>query len=145
MCGKWRLRKHAVIAEAFGRHPEKMPLVPYVRLNEAREITSARSVDFIFSQVALEHADDLKTVYRNLFEWLSPVELMSHQVDFRSHGTSHIWNGHCAYSDWLWRPVRGNRHYLINREPCGTHFKALKEAGFVTLSEERIPLPSPLR
>ena len=55
---------------------------------------------------------------------------MSHQIDFKCHGTADEWNGHWAYSDCLWRLIKGNRAYLLNREPLSTHIKHLETNGF---------------
>ena len=75
------------------------------------------SVDHIFSQAVFEHVDDLENTYNTLHLWLKPGGLMSHQIDFKSHGTAELWNGHWQYSDWIWKMIRGRRPYLINREP----------------------------
>jgi SAM-dependent methyltransferase len=139
------LERYGAIVAAFRGRSEINSPVTYLQPNKARQAISAGSVDLIFSQAVLEHVDDLKTVYRNCFAWLRPGGLMSHQIDFKSHGTSHEWNGHWVYPDAVWRLVRGSRPYLINREPYGTHVRAMAKTGFVTLSEERFQLPSRLK
>jgi len=88
------------------------------------------SMDIVFSQAVLEHVEELSNIYRVSQIWLKPRGLMSHQIDFRSHGTSRQWNGHWAYPDLLWRLIRGKRPYLLNREPCNTHLCLLAENGF---------------
>ena len=70
-----------------------------------------RSVDLIYSQAVLEHIDDLPTMYKCMHQWLKPGGYASHTIDFRSHGMSDAWNGHWAYSDMLWKLVRGRRPY----------------------------------
>ena len=55
---------------------------------------------------------------------------MSHQVDFGCHETAGFWNGHWAYTDFLWKLIRGNRPYFLNREPHSTHIRFLKDSGF---------------
>lgn len=94
-------------------------------------------VDFILSQAVLEHVEDLDGTYSALFRWLRPGGLMSHQVDFRSHGLTRDWNGHWALSDGMWRIVKGTRPYLINRHPYSVHRAALLNAGFRLSAEER--------
>ncbi|MCU0594463.1 MAG: methyltransferase domain-containing protein [Desulfobacterota bacterium] len=136
-------RCRAIEAAFRGRLDEKS-LVTYVRPNEARQALSPGSVDLIFSQAVLEHVDDLRTLYRNCSAWLRPGGLMSHQIDFKSHGTSHEWNGHWVYPDAVWRLIRGNRPYLLNREPCSTHLRLLTENGFQIVLEERSRVPSRL-
>jgi len=137
--------RHGAIAAALRDLLEKKSPVAYVGPNEAQHAISAESVDLIFSQAVLEHVDDLEAVYRKCFAWLRPGGLMSHQIDFKSHGTSREWNGHWAYPDPVWRLIRGSRPYLINREPCGAHLEVLVKAGFVIISEERVRLPSRLK
>lgn len=91
------------------------------------------TVDWIFSQAVMEHVDDLDATYRACRAWLAPGGVMSHQIDFKSHGTAEAWNGHWAYSDVAWRMVRGARLYLVNRQPHSAHRKALEGAGFEIL------------
>jgi hypothetical protein len=47
--------------------------------------------------------------------------VMSHQIDFRSHGTAPSWDGHRGYGDLAWWMLRGARPYLINRQPLSAH------------------------
>ncbi len=98
----------------------------------------------IFSQAVLEHVEDLKNTYKSMYSWLKPTGFMSHQVDFRSHGTSHEWNGHWTYSDFLWKLIKGKRAYLINREPYSTHIKILEEEGFQKVFDTKNKLKSNL-
>ena len=97
----------------------------------------AECVDMIYSQAVLEHVDDLEQTYAAMFRWLKPDGFMSHQVDFRSHGTAEEWNGHWAYSDLKWRLIRGNRNHLINRVPHSEHLNQLALNNF-RLLEERV-------
>lgn len=95
----------------------------------------AKSVDLIVSQAVLEHVEDLETAYAAMFNWLRPGGLMSHQIDFRNHGTSREWNGHWGYSGHVWRILRGDR--AINRQPISRHLQALRNAGFSLLDADR--------
>ena len=94
------------------------------------EIIEGESADIIFSQAVLEHVDDLEQTYKILYRWLKKGGMMSHQIDFKSHGITDEWNGHWAFSDLSWRIIRGNRPYLLNREPLSTHIKYLRMTGF---------------
>jgi SAM-dependent methyltransferase len=94
----------------------------------------AESVDMVYSQAVLEHVDDLPATYTAIHRWLKRGGTMSHQIDFRSHGTAEGWNGHWTYSDLTWRIMRGKRPYLINRAPCSTHLRLIREAGFEILT-----------
>jgi Methyltransferase domain len=99
---------------------------------------SPGSVDWIFSQAVMEHVDDLEATYAACRAWLAPGKTMSHQIDFKSHGTAATWNGHWAYSDSTWRMVRGARGYLINRAPHSRHRAAMTAAGFDILEDLRV-------
>ncbi len=91
------------------------------------------TIDWIFSQAVLEHVEDVPLVYRMCRNWLTPGGLMSHQIDFRSHGTAPAWDGHRAYSDLKWRLIRGGRSYLINRAPPSVHLETARTLGFELL------------
>ena len=60
---------------------------------------------------------------------------MSHQIDFRSHGLTPVWNGYRACSEFVWKLACGKRPYLINREPVSTHIALMEEAGFEVICE----------
>lgn len=96
------------------------------------------SVDWIFSQAVMEHVDDLDATYAACRAWLAPGKAMSHQIDFKSHGTASAWNGHWAYSAGTWRMIRGARAYLINRAPHSVHRSAIIGAGFEILEDLRV-------
>jgi len=118
------------------------PLFQYVDPAAASSVIAAGSVDLFFSQAVLEHVEDLQAFYRACGSWLRPGGLVSHQIDFRSHGSSREWNGHWVYPDGVWRLIRGNRTYLLNREPCSTHLRLLTENGFQIVAEKRSLLVS---
>jgi hypothetical protein len=92
------------------------------------------TVDWIFSQAVMEHVDDLPGTYAACHRWLAPGGVMSHQIDYKSHGTAPQWNGHWAYSETAWRMVRGARPYLVNRQPHSAHLRAIEDAGFEIVS-----------
>jgi len=93
-------------------------------------IIKEESVDMIYSQAVLEHVEDLAYVYKTMQQWLKPGGFISHEIDFTSHGKAKEWNGHWAYSDFIWSLIKGKRPYLLNREPCSTHITLIKELGF---------------
>ncbi len=94
------------------------------------DAVQAGSVDLVFSQAVLEHVDDIRFTYRACHRWLKPGGVMSHQIDFKSHGITDAWNGQWGYPDWLWTITRGKKPYFINREPLSAHLAAIQEAGF---------------
>lgn len=100
--------------------------VPWTKYN----LSLSNSIDLIYSQAVLEHVDELEDIYQSMHEWLKPGGFMSHQIDFKCHGTAREWNGHWKYPDYLWNFIKGKRAYLINREPYSTHIKLLKENNF---------------
>jgi SAM-dependent methyltransferase len=106
------------------------------------EIIERGAVDMIFSQAVLEHVDDLESAYSAMRAWLAHGGWLSHQIDFRSHGTAQEWNGHWTYGDRTWRLLRGRRTFLINREPHSTHLRLLREAGFTVVCDELAYGPS---
>lgn len=62
----------------------------------------------------------------------------------KSHGCARDWNGHWTISDSLWKIVKGNRPYLINRLPHSAHVEAMKKAGFKIVGMVKrngVPLP----
>ena len=103
------------------------------------------SVDMVFSQAVLEHVDDLEATYRAIHRWLKRGGYMSHQIDFRCHGTAAVWNGHWAYSDFAWRVARGRRLFLLNRAPCSMHLRLIREAGFEIVTQIPVHCASELR
>lgn len=102
------------------------------------------SVNMLYSQAVLEHVDDLPGVYGAMRRWLKPAGYMSHQVDFRSHGTTDEWNGHWACSDLMWRLIKGKRPYLLNRAPHSTHLTILEQQGFAIVCDQIVRTPSNL-
>ena len=90
----------------------------------------AGSVDLVLSQAVLEHVDDLDATYAALARWLRPGGVMSHAIDFRSHGLTRDWYGHWTVPDPLWTVVRGRRPYLINRAGASEHLGRIERAGF---------------
>ncbi len=96
----------------------------------APEVIEEESVDMIYSYNVLEHVDDLEQTYEALHRWLKPGGFMSHQIDFRCHGTAKEWNGHWAYSDITWRLIRGKRRWFLNRQPHSAHIELMLKSGF---------------
>jgi Methyltransferase domain len=121
----------------YPTNPESM--VRYVAPWWNPSVIESGGVNMIFSQAVLEHVNDLETAYSAMQAWLAPGGWLSHQIDFRSHGTAHEWNGHWTYGDRVWRLLRGHRAFLINREPHSTHVRLLREAGFTLVCDQTVP------
>lgn len=86
-------------------------------------------IDLILSQAVMEHVDPLAKAYQTMAAMLATGGTLSHQIDFRSHGMSRVWNGHLAYSDSVWRIMRGRLPYLLNRTMLSDHRRLLAAAG----------------
>ncbi len=99
------------------------------------------SVDMVFSQAVLEHVDELASTYQEVYRWLKPGGFMSHEIDFRCHGTARKWNGHWAHSDSLWRLIRGVWPYLLNRQPRSKHIELLQELGLEIVCDIKVEAP----
>ena len=102
------------------------------------DVMGSGSVDVVYSQAVMEHVDDLASAYRAMADWLSDGGYISHQIDFKCHGTAVEWNGHWAHGDFVWRLIRGRSPYLLNRAPCSTHVGLCAESGFTVVQEQRV-------
>ena len=123
-----RLRQ--AVMELGSRAGDEKALISYmVSWNDASHVR-AESVDAILSQAVLEHVEDIVGTYRAMRAWLKPGGYMSHQIDFRCHGTTNDWNGHWGVGDLTWRIARGKRGYFLNREPYSHHLRAMADLGF---------------
>lgn len=101
-------------------------------------ILEKESADMIYSQAVLEHVDDLRNTYKSMHLWLKSTGYISHQIDFKCHETADEWNGHWAYSDLIWKLIRGKRPYWLNREPHSTHIAILREEGYRVVCDIKI-------
>jgi hypothetical protein len=100
-----------------------------------KDLLREGSVDMVFSQAVMEHVRDVEATYTLLRKWLKPGGMMSHSIDYSSHGYTHDWNGHWTVSGPLWWVVAGNRKFCINRFPHNEHRKAMQSAGFRLIHE----------
>jgi len=94
-----------------------------------RDIESG-TVDVVISHAVLEHVVDLDKTYGSIYAWLKPGGMMSHQIDFTSHGLSQEWNGYRSFSEIMWKLMVGKQTYLINRQPYSVHRRLIKKNGF---------------
>ena len=106
-------------------------------------VIDAGTVDVIISHSVLEHVVDLDATYRALNHWLREDGLMSHQIDFTSHGLSETWNGYRAYPEFLWKLIAGKHTYLINRQPYSVHRRLIEKYGFQMTCELKHYRPEP--
>ena len=101
-------------------------------------------IDMIWSQAVLEHVDDLDLAYESMSRWLHPRGFMSHQIDFKSHGLAPSWDGHWQVGPVEWRLARGNRLFLINRQPCSEHLRQHEAHEFELLTLKKAPMAATL-
>jgi SAM-dependent methyltransferase len=95
------------------------------------------SVDMILSQAVLEYVPDLPQAYGAFHRCLVPGGIASLVIDYKSHGTADAWDGHWTYSDLVWRLMRGNTAYGLNRETHSSHLAQLRVAGLALAGEVR--------
>lgn len=112
--------------------------IAYIAPWDDPSVIGEKSIDMIFSQAVMEHVENLAQTYEASYRWLKPGGYVSHQIDFKSHGTAKKWNGHWAYSDSIWDLLKGKRSWLINRESHSTHLWLLKKNNFTLVCDDRI-------
>ncbi len=89
-------------------------------------------IDLIISQAVLEHVLNLENTYKEMYNFLRIGGRMSHQIDFKCHGTSSYWNGHRFYRDKEWSFVNDVEGPAINRTTYLDHLKISENLGFTT-------------
>ncbi len=94
------------------------------------ETIAEGSIDMVFSQAVLEHVEDLRGTYEFMYRWLRPGGVISHQIDFKCHGSAGEWNGHWEYSEFVWKVIKLNRPYLLNRKLLSSHLRIMEDVGF---------------
>lgn len=109
---------------------ERNSMIEYYAPWDNNTIIKNKSVDMIYSQAVMEHVENLENTYKLLSMWLKPNGFMSHEIDFKSHGTSNKWNGHLTYSDAIWRLIKGRKKFLLNRQVYSSHIDIQKKTGF---------------
>jgi hypothetical protein len=103
----------------------------------SRTMVEANSVDWVFSQVALQ--DMAVTVQEPVLEkalatfhsWLRKGALMTHQIDLSCPGGP-SWNHHWAWSKFEWKLIRGKRPYYVNGLPLSRYLELMSDLGFDT-------------
>lgn len=130
------------IRDAILYNDEKNSIITYKAPWDDENVIEPESVDLIFSQAVLEHVDDLDSVYNFMYRWLKPGGYLSHQIDFKCHGTASEWNGHWQYSDFTWKLIKGRRPYLLNRMPHSVHVKNINKHGFRIICDDRYRMKS---
>jgi hypothetical protein len=104
----------------------------FVPWEKNTEIESG-SLDYIFSQAVLQYVDKLDSTYEKMNALLRQGAMMSHCIDFSSHGMTKSWNGQWLYSDAEWKYLNGNKKVILNREPKSAHLQTNLKSGFDVL------------
>lgn len=100
-----------------------------------KSVIAPGTVDMILSHAVMEYVKDLAFSYDAMFYWLAEGGIISHQIDFRSHGLSNKWNGHWAYSEQAWNLIKGKRSLVINRQPYSVHHNLIVKNGFKIVAD----------
>lgn len=120
----------AAIAAALGGGGGPPIRIGYVAPWDSAALLRPGTIDLALSQAVLEHVEDVSATYRALAAWLAEGGVMSHAIDFQSHGLTREWYGHWTVGDVGWRVLKGTRPYLINRLACSEHLAGMRDAGF---------------
>lgn len=104
------------------------------------EVIDKEAIDFIYSQAVLECIDDLDNTFKAMCKWLRNTGLMSHNIDFKSHGLTQEWNGHWVFNDLEWYLVKGGRTFLVNRKTLSEYIKVHSKFGFDILDMKPVKL-----
>jgi hypothetical protein len=133
------------IRSCVARDSDQSDMITYMAPWVDSGVVQKNTVDMILSQAVLEHIDDLPKAYEAMHLWLKPSGIMSHAIDFKSHGLTKDWNGHWAQSDIAWWLLRGQRPYMINRQPYSLHIRLMQKVGFRIIVGERFESPSRIK
>lgn len=98
-------------------------------------VVPSRSIGWLWSHSVLEHVDDIEHAWQSCARWIASDGVMTHNIDYRSHGLTKHWDGHWGVSDHWWKVLRGRRPYLINRLPHSVQMKIAKESGLAIVNE----------
>lgn len=102
------------------------------------DVISSQTVDLIYSQAVLECIEDLDNTFQAMCLWIRTGGLMSHTIDFKSHGLTTEWNGHWKFTDFEWYLVKGGKSFLINRQPYSAYLDLHRKYGFRILIDESV-------
>jgi hypothetical protein len=121
------------------------PFISYVVPWHDAGVIERQSVDLIVSQAVLEYPSDLAGTYAAMDRWLKPGGMMSHDIDFKSHGLTREWSGHWACSDLVWFLMEGRRRDILNRVPHSTHLDLIRALGCEIVRDQRTASPAASR
>ena len=127
-------QKHIEIDKALRGEEDAEVSIKYVVPWNSGTHNDIKEIDLIFSQAVMEHVADIDFAYSEMYKWLRPGGIISHQVDFKTHEMTKEWNGHWFISDKVWAILAHGRKYPMNRLPLSSHLRSIERAGFVIKS-----------
>ncbi len=119
----------------MGSMEDQSKWISYIVPWDISSVIDESSIDMVYSQAVMEHVEDIQSCYQAMYQWLKPGGFISHQIDFKCHNTATKWNGHWAYSRWLWKFIKGKRRFFLNRAPYSVHINSIKNAEFEIVSD----------
>ena len=105
--------------------------ISYIVPWDSSSIPHSDKIDLIYSQAVMQSVEDIESAYCNMYKWLKPDGIISHQMDFKSVEMTKEWNGHRYISGNLWKFLLHGYKYSINRLPLSAHINAIQKAGFI--------------
>jgi hypothetical protein len=125
-------KRLALIRKAIdgGLSPRDELSIQYIVPWNTKSVLAPGTIDLILSHAVMEYVRDPDFAYDAMSWWLARGGMISHQIDFRSHGLSDKWNGHWAYSERAWKLIEGKRSLIINRQPYSVHHNLMVKNGF---------------
>ncbi|MEX0450067.1 methyltransferase domain-containing protein [Spiribacter sp. 221] len=127
----------ASIRGSISQLPAENPWISYAAPWTDKKVISEKSIDLLISQAVLEHIDDLEAIYNSMARWVKPGAMISHVIDYSSHGHGENWDSHWAIIPLHWRLIRGKRLWLLNRMPHSYHVALITKHEFHKIKEIR--------
>jgi SAM-dependent methyltransferase len=125
----WYVSRRSEIIRALDSGDSSLEIkyvVPWIKQTAVNTI----GLDLIYSQAVMEHVLDIESAYGEMYRWLRPGGVISHQIDFKTHEMTKAWNGHWFIGDLTWKLLAHGRKYPINRLPLSAHIDAMEKVGF---------------
>ncbi len=113
-------------------------VITYLAPWKLAQVPQCGTIDFLFSHSVLQHVQSVDGMWQDMAALLGHGGICSHQIDFSSLGTSHVWNGHRAYREAVWRIALGRKTFLINREPFSRHLSAVRHNQLTVVDTQQL-------
>lgn len=121
------------------------PDIVYIAPWDDPRVVPENCADMVLSNTVMQCVENLETAYLGCYHWLKPGGYMSHNIDFSSYGATKEWNGHWACSRLQWQLMKGNRPYLLNRQPHSVHKDLMNKNGFTVVLDEKFMTDSGIK